>query len=261
MRIVVCVKHVPDVQADRTFGPEGRVVRGDDDVLNELDENAVEAALQLAEEHGGEVIALTVGPAPAAGAVRKALQLGVAAGVQVSDDRIAGADVVRTAEVLAAAVRHLAATEPVDLVVTGMAALDGLTAMVPAALGATLGWPALTLAAEVTVDGSAVRIRRDVGDVSEVREAALPAVVSVTDQANEPRYPNFKGIMAAKKKPVTVLDLDQIGLGEGAADAVGSRSVTLGAQVRPPRPAGEVVVDAGDGGLRLAAFLAERNLL
>lgn len=261
MRIVVCVKHVPDVQAERSFGPSGRVVRGEDDVLNELDENAVEAALQLVEQHGGEVVALTMGPEPASGAVRKALQLGAGAAVQVSDERIGGADVVRTAEVLAAAVRHLAAEEPVDLVVTGMAALDGLTAMVPAALAATLGWPALTLAAEVAVEGETVRIRRDVGDVSEVREAELPVVVSVTDQANEPRYPNFKGIMAAKKKQITLLDLDDIGLGEGAADAVGSRSTTLGAEIRPPRAAGEVVLDSGDAGLRLAAFLAERNLI
>lgn len=256
MKIVVCVKHVPDIQADRALGPDGRVVRSDDDVLNELDENAVEAALQLAEEHGGQVVALTVGPGPASGAVRKALQMGADSGVHVSDDRIAGADVLGTAEVLAAAVRHIGRDEPVDLVVTGMAALDALTSMVPAALAAVLGVPALTLAAEVSVTGRTVRIRRDVGEVGEVLEAELPALVSVTDQANEPRYPNFKGIMAAKKKPLEVLDADDLGLA-----AVGSRTRVLDAAERPARPAGQVVLDAGDGGLRLAAFLAERKFI
>jgi electron transfer flavoprotein beta subunit len=257
MKIVVCVKHVPDIQADRSFGPDNRVVRGEDDVLNELDENAVEAALQLAEEHGGEVVALTVGPAPAAGAVRKALQMGADAGVHVCDDALAGADVLGTAAVLAAAVRHIGRETPVDLVVTGMAGLDSLTSMVPAALAAVLGVPALTLAAEVTIDGGTVRVRRDVGEVGEVLEAPLPALVSVTDQSNEPRYPNFKGIMAAKKKPVEVLGADDLGL---TLDDLAFTRV-LDARERPPRAAGEVVVDSGDGGLRLAAFLAERKFL
>lgn len=257
MKIVVCVKHVPDTQADRSFGADNRVARSEDDVLNELDENAVEAALTIAEEHGGEVVALTVGPAAAAGAVRKALQMGTDAAVHVLDERIAGADVLGTAEVLAAAVRTVAEDGPVDLVVTGMAALDSLTSMVPAALAATLGLPALTLAAEVTVADGVVRVRRDVGEVAEVLEADLPALVSVTDQANEPRYPNFKGIMAAKKKPVRTLDLDDVAL---AAPALAGTRV-LQAEERPARVAGEVVLDAGDGGLRLAAFLAERKFI
>jgi electron transfer flavoprotein beta subunit len=257
MKIVVCVKHVPDIQAERAFGPDNRVVRSEDDVLNELDENAVEAALELVEEHGGEVVALTVGPAPAAGAVRKALQMGADSAVLVSDERLAGADVLGTAAVLAAAVRHIGADAPVDLVITGMAGLDSLTSMVPAALAAGLGVPALTLAAEVRVDGSTVRVRRDVGEVGEVLEAPLPALVSVTDQSNEPRYPNFKGIMAAKKKPVQVLGADDLGL--APADLALTR--VLEATERPPRAAGEVVVDQGDGGVRLAAFLAERKFI
>lgn len=257
MKVVVCVKHVPDTQAERAFGADNRVARGEDDVLNELDENAVEAALALVEEHGGEVVALTVGPAAAAGAVRKALQMGADSAVHVLDDRIAGADVLGTAEVLAAAVRAVAEDGAVDLVVTGMAALDSLTSMVPAALAATLGLPALTLAAEVGVADGVVRVRRDVGEVAEVLEAALPALVSVTDQANEPRYPNFKGIMAAKKKPVRTLDLDDLAVPAAAL----ARTRVLDAQERPARAAGEVVLDAGDGGLRLAAFLAERKFI
>jgi electron transfer flavoprotein beta subunit len=261
MRIVVCVKHVPDIQAERSFGADARVVRGEEDVLNELDENAVEAALVLAEEHGGEVVALTVGPDAAVGAVRKALQLGAGAAVHVSDERIVGADVIGTAAVLAAAIEKIGADEPVDLVITGMASLDGLTSMVPAALAASLGLPALTLAAEVGVAGTTVRVRRDVGEVGEVLEADLPALVSVTDQANEPRYPNFKGIMAAKKKPVEVLTLDDLGLDPGDTGAAGARTRVVGAQVRPPRPQGQVLVDSGDAGLALAAFIAERKFI
>ena len=263
MRIVVCVKHVPDVQEDRSFGPDATLSRGEDDVLNELDENAVEAALVLAEERGGEVVALTMGPDGAAGALRKALQLGAASAVHVRDERVAGSDVVGTAAVLAAAVRHLGRDVPVDLVVTGMAALDGMTSMVPAALAATLGVPALTLAAEVTVDGPTVRIRRDVGEVGEVLEAELPAVVSVTDQANEPRYPNFKGIMAAKKKPVDVVTLADLELDADAAavGAAGAHSRVVDLQVRPAREPGPVLVDSGEAGLALAAFLAERKLV
>lgn len=261
MKIVVCVKHVPDIQADRSFGPDARVVRGEDDVLNELDENAVEAALVLAEERGAEVVALTVGPAAAAGAVRKALQLGADAAVHVDDERVAGADVVGTAAVLAAAIRHVGRDEPVDLVVTGMASLDGLTSMLPAALAATLGLPALTLAADVTLEGRTVRVRRDVSEVGEVLEADLPALVSVTDQANEPRYPNFKGIMAAKKKPVEVLTLDDLDVAAAATGTAGARTRVVDVQARPARPAGRILVDDGDAGVALAAFLAERKFI
>jgi electron transfer flavoprotein beta subunit len=261
MKIVVCVKHVPDIQSDRSFGPDARVVRGEEDVLNELDENAVEAALVLVEEHGGEVVALTAGPEAATGAVRKALQLGADHAVHVQDERIAGADVIGTATVLAAAVRHLGRDEPVDVVLTGMASLDGLTSMLPAALAALLELPALTLAAELTVDGRTARVRRDVSEVGEVLEAELPAVVSVTDQANEPRYPNFKGIMAAKKKPVEVLTLDDLGIAAEETGSAGARTRVVDVQSRPPRAAGQVIVDDGEAGTALAAFLADRKFI
>ena len=261
MRIVVCVKHVPDVQSERSFGLDDRLSRGEDDVLNELDENAVEAAMVLVEEHGGEVVALTVGPEEAAGSLRKALQLGAASAVHVLDDAAAGSDVVGTAAVLAAAVRSIGSEAPVDLVVTGMAALDGMTSMVPGALAATLGLPALTLAAELSVEDGTVRARRDVGEVGEVLEAELPALVSVTDQANEPRYPNFKAIMAAKKKPVTQVTLEDLGVDPAAVGAAGSRTRVVDVQVRPPREPGPVLVDAGEAGLALAGFLAERKLV
>lgn len=256
MRIVVCVKHVPDVQSDRALGEDGRTIRGLDDVLNELDENAVEAAVSLVEQHGGEVVALTMGPDDAEDAVRRALQMGADRGVHVSDDTLAGADVVATATVLAAAVRTVQADGPVDLVVTGMAALDGLTSMLPTALAAELDLPQLTLATELTVTAGRVRVRREIGDAAEVLEAPLPALVSVTDQANEPRYPAFKAIRAARKKPVDTLTLADLGLAAPAA-----ATAVLSAEPRPAREQGSIVTDSGDGGERLAQFLIESQLV
>ncbi|PVU83680.1 electron transfer flavoprotein subunit beta [Cellulomonas sp. WB94] len=266
MRIVVLVKHVPDIQSERALGPDGRVVRdGGDGTINELDENAVEAALLLVEQHGGEVVALTVGPADAVDAVRRALQLGADAGVHVLDDAIAGSDVFGTVAVLAAAVRRLGAETPVDLVVTGMAGLDGLTSLVPAALAAELDLPQLTLASELTVDatesGWTARVRRDLDHATEVLEATLPALVSVTDQANEPRYPNFKGIMAARKKPVEVLALADLGVGATTVGDAGARTEVVDAARRPTRENRILVTDDGDAGLRLAAYLVENKLV
>ena len=269
MRIVVCVKHVPDLQSERSLDPAGLLVRGEDDVINELDENAVEAAVSLAEAAGGEVVALTVGPDGAVDAVRRALQMGAVSGVHVCDDRVAGSDVVGTARVLAAAVRKIGEETPVDLVVTGMASMDGLTAMLPAALAAALDLPQLTLASDVSLDGRVLTITRTIGEADEVLAAELPAVLSVTDQANEPRYPNFRAIMSAKKKPVTIWDLDDLAVAATGAETDGGPEVgtagagtrVLAAAARPPRGQGQIITDSGDAGARLAAFLVENKLV
>ena len=227
MRIVVCIKHVPDVQSERRI-EDGRLVRGEEDVLNELDENAVEAAVCLAEEADGEVIALTMGPEDAEDGVRRALQMGADSGVVVADDDLAGADVVTTARVLAAAIERIG---EVDLVVTGMASLDSMTSMLPGALAAALHLPALTLANRLEVDGGAVTVTRTVGTVREVLSAPLPALVSVTDQANEPRYPNFAAMRAAKKKPIDFWDASELGL-QAAEPAV----AVVDDEARPAHP-------------------------
>ena len=261
MKIVVCIKHVPDVQSERRI--EGsRLVRGEDDVLNELDENAVEAAVSLVEELGGEVVALTMGPDDAEDAVRRALQMGADSGVVVSDDDLTGSDVVATARVLAAAVGRIGGVEPaggtgdVDLVVTGMASLDALTSMLPGALAAALGMPALTLASSLEASAEGVTITRTTGTLSEVLSAPLPALVSVTDQANEPRYPNFAAMRAAKKKPVDTWDLEDLGL-EPRPAAVR----VIDAEQRPARQAGTIRTDAGEAGRELAAWLVDSKLV
>jgi electron transfer flavoprotein beta subunit len=264
VRIVVCVKHVPDIQSERALGPDNRVVRdGGDGTLNELDENALEAAIALVEASGGSVVALTVGPDDAADAVRRGLQLGAQEAVHVLDDAIGGSDVIGTARVLASAIRHLDAQEPVDLVVTGMAGLDALTSLLPTAVAELLDLPALPLAAELTVDAEArtVRVRRNLDRASEVLEASLPALVSVTDQANEPRYPGFKGIMAARKIPITTLTLADLDVDATSVGAPGARTEVLEAAARPPRENRVLINDTGDAGVRLAAYLVDNQLV
>lgn len=263
VRIVVCVKHVPDIQSDRALGADGRLVRdGGDGTINEVDENAVEAAVVLAEQVGeAEVVVVTVGPDDAEDAARRALQLGADAAVHVLDDDVAGSDAFGTAAVLAAAVRRLGADVPVDLVVTGMAGLDGLTSLVPGALAALLDLPQLTLAADVALADGEITVRRDLDHATEVLSAPLPALVSVSDRANEPRYPNFQRIMAARKKPVETLTLADLGVDPATVGAAGARTAVVEAAPRPPRTDRVLVSDDGQAGARLAAWLVERDLV
>ncbi|GAB3683295.1 electron transfer flavoprotein subunit beta/FixA family protein [Angustibacter aerolatus] len=260
MKIVVCVKYVPDAQADRRFRDADATTdrEGVDGRLSELDEYALEAALTLVEAGEGEVVALTMGPAGAADAVKKSLQMGAHSGVHVLDDAIAGSDSVGTSLVLARAVEKVGG---VDLVLTGMASTDGSMSVVPAMLAERLGLPQVTYASELTVDGGTVSIRRD-GDAESQRiSASLPAVVSVTDQINEPRYPSFKGIMAAKKKPVETWSLADLGV--DAADVGLDAAWTRVEQItpRPPREQGQVVTDDGEGGARLAEYLVTHKFV
>ncbi len=258
------MKFVPDIQSERRLGPDGRVVRdGGDGTLNELDENAVEAALTLAEEHDGEVVVLTVGPDDAQDAVRKGLQMGADEAVHVLDDDVAGSDAVGTATVLAAAVRHLGADAPVDVVLTGMAGLDGLTSLLPTALAELLDLPALPLASTLTVDPAAgtATVTRRLDHAEETLVADLPVLVSVMDGINEPRYPNFKGIMAARKKPVTTLTLADLGVDPATVGAAGARTQVLEAAPRPAREDRVLVTDTGEAGTQLAAWLVERTLV
>jgi len=261
MRILVTVKFTPDLQSNRSF-TDGRVTRtAEDGSMNELDENAVEAALQLVEAAGeGEVYALTVGGPDAVAAVRKALQLGAHHAVHVSDEAIGGSDVFATARVLAAAIHKVHEESPLDLVITGMAALDGLTSMLPTALAVELDWAQLTLASSLAVADGVATIERHLPDAHETLQAPLPAVVSVTDEANKPRYPNFKMIMAARTAPVTTWSLGDIGVDPVSVGALASRSVVVSAEPRPPRADRVVVTDTGEGGRVLADFLLERGL-
>ncbi len=254
MNIVVCVKYVPDAQSDRTFNESDNTTDrvGVDGLLSELDEYAVEEALKLVEAGEGEVTVVTVGPDQAADALKKALQMGADKAVHVKDDAIHGSDAVATSLVLAEAIKKIGSP---DLVITGMASTDGTMSVVPAMLAERLGLPQVTFASELSIDGSTVTIRRDGDAASETIVATLPALVSVTDQINEPRFPSFKGIMAAKKKPVEEWALADLGVDASQVGLEAAWSKVESFTKRPPREQGQIVTDDGDGGTKLAEFL------
>ena len=267
MRIAVCVKYVPDATADRHFEDDRTVDRvGVDGLLSELDEYAVEQALQIKEKADSPddvvVTALCVGPETAVDAVRKALQMGVDQGVHVVDDAIAGSDAIATSLVLAKAVEKGSDGSPYDLVMCGMASTDGSMSVVPAMLAERLSWPQLTLASKVETQGDQVRIQRD-GDVAtEVVGGTMPMVISVTDQSGEARYPSFKGIMAAKKKPLETLSLSDLGVDPGEVGLSVAWTQVAETTARPPREAGEIVKDEdGSGAKALADFLASQKFI
>lgn len=261
--IVVLVKYVPDATGDRKFEADNTVDRvGVDGLLSELDEYAVEQALQIKEKRADEeitVTALTVGPAEAEAAVRKALQMGADKAVHVQDDAIAGSDAIATSLVLAKAIEKIGVPE---LIVGGLASTDGGLSVVPAMLAERLNLPQVTLAAVVETQGDQVRIKRDGDTATEVIGGTLPLVLSVTDQSGEARYPSFKGIMAAKKKPLESLSLADIGVdaSEVGLDAAWTKVENVTA--RPPRTAGEIVKDEdGSGATALVEFLASKKFI
>ncbi|WP_286157477.1 electron transfer flavoprotein subunit beta/FixA family protein [Streptosporangium nondiastaticum] len=254
------MKYVPDATGDRHFAEDLTVDRDDvDGLLSELDEYAVEQALQIKEaaDDDAEITVLTVGPEDAKDALRKALSMGADKAVHVEDDDLHGTDALGTSLVLAKALEHVG----YDLVVSGMASTDGGMGVVPAMLAERLGVPQVTLLSEVKVEGGKVTGRRDGDAASEQLEASLPAVVSVTDQSGEARYPSFKGIMAAKKKPVASLDLSDLGLEAEEVGLEGAWTKVDEAAERPARTAGTVVKDEGEGGKQLAEFLAGQKFI
>jgi electron transfer flavoprotein beta subunit len=264
MNIVVCVKYVPDATADRRFESDNTVDReGVDGLLSELDEYAVEQALQIKEKADNpddvKVIALCVAPEKGVDAVRKALQMGADEGVHVTDEAIAGSDAIATSLVLAKAVQKIGSA---DLVVCGMASTDGSMSVVPAMLAERLDLPQVTLASVIETQGDQVRIKRD-GDVAtEVIGATMPLVLSVTDQSGEARYPSFKGIMAAKKKPLETYSLGDLGVDAGEVGLSVAWTEVTETTERPPRSAGEIVKDEdGSGATALTEFLASKKFI
>ncbi|MHA6627590.1 electron transfer flavoprotein subunit beta/FixA family protein [Pseudonocardia sichuanensis] len=260
MNIVVLVKQVPDTYSERKLRSDGTLDRdATDAVLDEINERAVEAALQLKEAHdGSEVTVLTMGPERATDAIRKALSMGADKAVHLSDEALAGSCAVQTARALAKAIGTV---EGVDLVVAGNEASDGRSAAVPAMVADVLGLPALTHAREITVDGSSVTVKRETDDGVTTLTAELPAVVSVGEKINEPRYPSFKGIMAAKKKPVATIGLADAGIDASEVGLASALSTVTSSQPKPPKSAGEKVEDEGDGGAKIAAYLVSQKLI
>src|SRR5919199_130626 len=251
MNIVVCVKQVPDTETARKLKSDDKTLdrAAADGVLNELDEYAIEEGLRIKEAHGGEVTILTMGPDRAVETIRKALSMGADKAVHLSDDALAGSDAVQTARALAKAIGTV---EGVDLVIAGNEASDGRSAAVPAMVADVLGLPALTHAREVTVEGSTATVKRGTDDGIPPLPGEVPAVVSVGEKINEPRYPSFKGIMAAKKKPVTTLGLADAGIDPSEVGLANALTAVTSSQPKPPKSAGEKVTDEGDGGQKIA---------
>ena len=268
MNIVVCVKQVPDSWAEKKLDPADNTLDREaaDAVVNELDEYAVEEALQIQERLGGAdavtVTVLSMGPEKAAEAIRKALSMGADQAVHVVDPALHGSDALATSHVLAAAVQRIAP----DLLILGSESTDARMSVVPAMVAERLGWPQLTFAGKVELDGdgaagSAITVQRQTDYGYDVVTAALPAVVSVVEKINEPRYPSFKGIMAAKKKPVETLTLADVGVDASEVGLAGAWSAVDTFAARPPRQAGTIVKDEGDGGVKVADFLATQKFI
>ncbi len=258
MDIVVCVKQVPDTWAEKKLDPADRTLdRSSDSVMNELDEYAVEESLRLKEAHGGEVTVLTMGPEAAAETIRKALSMGADKAVHLSDPALHGSDAIQTSYALAKVLGTLA----FDLVVLGSESTDARMSVLAPMLAERLGLPQLSLARKVEVDGTAVRIERQTDAGYDVVEATLPAVVSVVEKINEPRYPSFKGIMAAKKKPLTTLTIADAGIEPAAVGLANATSRVADFATRSLRAGGTIVEDDGTGGAQLAGFLAAQKFI
>ncbi|MCX6397555.1 MAG: electron transfer flavoprotein subunit beta/FixA family protein [Propionibacteriales bacterium] len=258
------MKFVPDSTADQAFESDNTVDRvGVPGLLSELDEYAVEQALQLKEKNEAPdsvtVTALSVGPEGAADAIRKALQMGADAGVHVVDDAIAGSDALATSKVLAAAIKKVG---DVDVIVCGMASTDGGMSVVPAMLAERLDLPQVTFASVIESQGNQFRIKRDGDIATEVIGAVAPLVLSVTDQTGEARYPSFKGIMAAKKKPLESYSLADLGVDAGEVGLSAAWTAVDSTEARPPRTAGTIVTDEdGSGAKALTEFLASKKFI
>ena len=261
MNIVVLVKQVPDSGSERKLDPaDNTVARASaDNVINEMDEYAIEEALQVRDREGGEVTVLTVGPDSATDAIRKALSMGADKAVHLSDEALAGTDYVGTAKALAKALGTVEGGY--DVVFAGNEASDGRGGAIPAMVAEVLGIPALTHAQEVSVEGTTVNVTRATDDGITKLTASLPAVVSVGEKINEPRYPSFKGIMAAKKKPVATISIADAGIDASEVGLANALSTVTSAAPKPPKSAGEKVEDEGDGGSKVAAFLVSQKLI
>jgi len=260
MNIVVCVKQVPDTWAERSLNPSDKTLdrASVDTVMNEIDEYAVEEALRIKEAHGGEVTIVTMGPERATETVRKALSMGADKAVHITDPALHGSCAVQTSDVLAKAISTLS----YDLIIVGSEATDSRLSLMAALLAERLGLPQLSFARKVEVEpGSKATIERVTEGGYDKVEASLPAVISVVEKINEPRYPSFKGIMAAKSKPLTTLSTADLGLDPSTVGLANATSAVEDFQNRPPRTSGEIVKDEGDGGAKVAQFLAAQKLI
>lgn len=250
MNVVVFVKWVPEPQGTPALGPDHRLVRaGADGALDPGDEYGVEGALQLVEAHGGEVTVVSMGPDLALPALQRALAMGAHRGMLITDDRLEGADALVTARVLAAAVTRA----PADLVIAAVESTDGYTGTVPVTVAEFLDLPAVTFATRLSMEDGELRARRQTPDGFEDVACSLPALVTLTAGANEPRYPSLKGIMAARSKPLERPSADDLGLD---ARALLATQTVVSVEEAPARSGGEIIPAGEEAVRRIADLLA-----
>jgi electron transfer flavoprotein beta subunit len=261
MKIVVPVKRVPDTAGEKVIDDATKTVdrEAGEAVLCPVNEFAIEEAVKLKEATGAEVKVLLVGPDAAQSTVRKALSYGLDGAIQVTDDDAAGSDALGTARIIAAALKD----EEFDLAIFGNQSTDARTCLVPAAVAEVLDLPSLTFVRYLEVDGDKVTAHREHEEGWDVVESSLPAIVSVVEAINEPRYPSFKGIMAAKSKPLATKSLADLGV-DAATVGAGSASASMYEFApRPPKAAGTIVEDEGDGAAaaQLADWMQEQKFI
>jgi electron transfer flavoprotein beta subunit len=254
LNIVVCVKHVPDPNLPAEMSGDRLKREGVQGVLDPGDEFGVEAGLQIKEAQGGEVTLVSMGPSAAMEAIRRGLSMGADKGVLISDDALAGADALLTARVLAAAIKR----SDFDLVISGVESTDGYTGAMPAMLAEFLGIPMVTFVKKFEQTDGSLKVDRQTADGYHVVECTLPALVTVTAGVNEPRYASFKGIMAAKKKPVDELSLADLGLSPDDTRVGQSIAQMTAAE---ERKAGEIIQDDGSAATRIVDFLTEAKVI
>jgi electron transfer flavoprotein beta subunit len=260
MNIVVLVKQVPDTYSERKLSEGDNTLDrvSSDAVIDEINERSVEAALLLKEAHEGEVTVVSMGPDRATEAIRKALSMGADKAIHLSDEALHGSCAVQTAKALA---KVIGTVDGYDLIIAGNEASDGRTGAVPAMIAEVLGIPALTHAQELNVEGTTVTVTRGTDDGITKLSAELPALVSTGEKLNEPRYPSFKGIMAAKKKPMTKLTLADAGIDPSEVGLKNALTKVASASPKPPKTAGEKIEDEGDGGSKIATYLISQKII
>jgi electron transfer flavoprotein beta subunit len=258
MHVVVCVKQIPDpaepgkLEADNTLDRSGKLI------LDESDSYGVEMALQLVDKAGGgEVTLVSMAPNGETSGLRTALAMGAAKAILVSDDALAGTGALDTAKVLAKAIERAEA----DLIIAATESSDGYTGTVPEQVAELMGLPSITFAKEIHIEGDTVKVQRQTEAGYDEVECPTPALVSVTAGVVEPRYPSFKGIMAAKSKPVDQLTVADLGLDAGAVGWAGAGQEIVAVEDAPEREAGEIIEDDGEGFAKIVAYLENLKVL
>jgi electron transfer flavoprotein beta subunit len=258
MNIAVCVKQIPDPAEPGALNPDNTLKREGKLILDESDSYGVEMALQLVDKAGtGEVTLISMAPNGTRDGLRTALAMGAAKAVLVSDDALKGAGALDTAKVLAAAIKR----NEFDLVLAATESSDGYTGTVPEQIAELLGLPSVTFAKHIEIDGTTAKVQRQTESGYDEVTCPLPALVSVTAGVVEPRYPSFKGIMAAKSKPVDEVTVADLGLDAAIVGWAGAGQEIVAVDQAEERQAGEIVEDDGEGFTKIVAFLENLKVI